>query len=548
MKEKEYRLKTLFWEATLRCNAFCEFCGSRCGEVSCNEISGEKIEKVFEDIADAYNPGSIMINVTGGEPILRKDLFEVMTKASAMGFPWGMVSNGSLIDKCTIQKMKQSGMKTISISLDGMEETHNRLRKIENGFQKTVQAIKDLKQAAFLNQIEVTTVVNHYNIEQLEEMYSMIKSFGIDSWRVAVADSIGRAKENQELLLGKREFQQYCTFLDRHRFDTELRIITSCSHYLGKNDNKYRANPFSCETGKSVASILANGDIFVCPNVERRKELIQGNVQKDNFVEVWENKFEFFRSETRCQSKKCKTCKDWESCRGDSLHTWNFEKKEPSFCIKDYMEDIFYSKELPMELIKKMKSQVKDRMIGIKISSKSQTDQCVYFSPNASEELFYYFHFGKKHPRNMDELMAGLVGHVINDNIVLVEFIVPIELDTRSSDKAVFSNNSYNKLQEELKIMNKARENCDEELQLFSSELQLVGTIHSHPGNLRTIMSIPDMGLHKYLSEHIDTYKTTTILNAQKRQIASYGDTEFCSADIIFLEAEQQIARWNLVK
>ena len=131
MKEKEYRLKTLFWEATLRCNAFCEFCGSRCGEVSCNEISGEKIEKVFEDIADAYNPGSIMINVTGGEPILRKDLFEVMTKASAMGFPWGMVSNGSLIDKCTIQKMKQSGMKTISISLDGMEETHNRLRKIE---------------------------------------------------------------------------------------------------------------------------------------------------------------------------------------------------------------------------------------------------------------------------------------------------------------------------------------------------------------------------------------------------------------------------------
>ena len=61
-------------------------------------------------------------------------------------------------------------------------------------------------------------------------------------------------------------------------------------------------------------------------------------------------------------------------------------------------------------------------------------------------------------------------------------------------------------------------------------------------------MSIPDMGLHKYLSEHIDTYKTTTILNAQKRQIASYWDTEFCSVDIIFLEDDQQIERWNLVK
>lgn len=63
------------------------------------------------------------------------------------------------------------------------------------------------------------------------------------------------------------------------------------------------------------------------PECGEKERINSGNVQKDNFVEVWENKFEFFRSETRCQSKKCKTCKDWESCRGDSLHTWNFEKK-----------------------------------------------------------------------------------------------------------------------------------------------------------------------------------------------------------------------------
>ena len=134
------------------------------------------------------------------------------------------------------------------------------------------------------------------------------------------------------------------------------------------------------------------------------------------------------------------------------------------------MEDIFYSKELPMELIKKNeKVRSKDRMIGIKNQFENhKTDQCVYFSPKCIRGTFLLFSFWKKSiQENMDELMAGLAGHVINDNIVLVEFIVPIELDTRSSDKAVFSNNSYNKLQEELKIMNKARENCDEELQLF---------------------------------------------------------------------------------
>lgn len=80
-----------------------------------------------------------------------------------------------------------------------------------------------------------------------------------------------------------------------------------------------------------------------------------------------------------------------------------------------------------------MKSQVKDRMIGIKNQFEiTNRSMCVFFS-KCIRGTFYYFHFGKKHPRNMDELMAGLAGHVINDNIVLVEFIVPIELDTRSS-------------------------------------------------------------------------------------------------------------------
>jgi MoaA/NifB/PqqE/SkfB family radical SAM enzyme len=73
MSNIQYPLKNLFWECTLRCNAFCAFCGSACGEVQSQELTTEEISSAFRDIADKMDTKTIMINVTGGEPLLRKD-------------------------------------------------------------------------------------------------------------------------------------------------------------------------------------------------------------------------------------------------------------------------------------------------------------------------------------------------------------------------------------------------------------------------------------------------------------------------------------------
>ena len=162
-------LHTLFWEATLRCNAYCKFCGSRCGDDSAEalrreEVSSEIICNCFKKIAEVYDSKGIMINVTGGEALLRNDLFEVMSYASDLGFPWGLVTNGSLIDQFVVEKMKIARMKTISISLDGVSETHNAIRNIPDGFEKIQKAVGLLKKADFLDEIQITTVVNHKNI------------------------------------------------------------------------------------------------------------------------------------------------------------------------------------------------------------------------------------------------------------------------------------------------------------------------------------------------------------------------------------------------
>ena len=97
---KSHELTYLFWECTLNCNFFCKHCGSSAGKkVFKNELSTKDIKRTFADIAKVTDPRKIMIAVTGGEPLLRRDLFEVMGYANSLGFPWGMVTNGSLVNK-----------------------------------------------------------------------------------------------------------------------------------------------------------------------------------------------------------------------------------------------------------------------------------------------------------------------------------------------------------------------------------------------------------------------------------------------------------------
>ena len=85
-------LYNLFWETTLRCNAKCKHCGSRAGE-ECNfkdELSTEEIKNALQGIANKYDSSKILLNITGGEPLVRKDLFEVMEFAKNLGYHWGM--------------------------------------------------------------------------------------------------------------------------------------------------------------------------------------------------------------------------------------------------------------------------------------------------------------------------------------------------------------------------------------------------------------------------------------------------------------------------
>ena len=335
------RLYNLFWETSLRCNAKCKHCGSRAGE-NCNlkdELTTEEIEKALQSIADKYDASSILLNITGGEPLLRKDLFEVMDIAKKLGYHWGMTTNGMLITDKIIEKLKETGMTTVSISLDGLEKSHDTFRGVKGSFKKIIENIKKLRDAKFLNYIQITTVVNKLNIQELEEMYELIKSLQIDSWRIVNMDPIGRAQDNTDLALDKEDYKYLLDFIKRKRKESKLDVTYGCTHFVGmKYENEIRNHMFFCVTGFTTGSILYNGDIYVCPSVERRKELVQGNVKTDDFVEVWENKFQWIRDLNKLKCKECENCKNWKYCLGDSLDTWDFDHHRPKLCISKMIE------------------------------------------------------------------------------------------------------------------------------------------------------------------------------------------------------------------
>lgn len=332
-------LKDLFIEMTLRCNAKCEHCGSNCDDnIHSDEIGSEHLKRVLEDIAQNYDASEVILNITGGEPLLRKDLFEIMDHAVKLGFHWGMTTNGMLITDEILKEMERTKMETISISLDGLEETHESFRKVPNSYKKIIESIKKLQKVKTIKVVQITTVANKKNLHELEDMYKLMQDLSIQSWRILNVDPIGRAKSNSGILLDKDEYIYLFEFIRRLREENLLNVEYGCSHYLDlKYEKELRDTYFICSAGIYVASILSNGDIYVCPNVERRCELIQGNIKTDKFVDVWENKFKFFREETSKSCIKCKKCKSWNYCCGDSLHTWDFDKNEPRFCIKDLL-------------------------------------------------------------------------------------------------------------------------------------------------------------------------------------------------------------------
>lgn len=330
------RLRWLFFEITDRCNLECRHCGSNCSAEGQN-LTVSDIEKVLGTIG----PDKPMICLTGGEPMMHPDFFDIAERIRDMGFLWGMTTNATLIDDDTALKLRDAGMSTVSVSLDGMERSHDELRQRKGAWRLALRGIKALQNAGF--QPQITTVLHQGNYGELESVYKLACDMGITSWRPINVEPIGRACESGDLLLTHEQFADLLAYIREKRFDPDcdMEVTFGCSHYLGtENERMVRDHYFLCGAGILTASIRSNGDICACLDIENRPELVQGNIRTDNFMDVWNNRFRPFRTDRTEGCSECLECSERFICGGDSTHTWDFEHGKPLLCFRDYKDSL----------------------------------------------------------------------------------------------------------------------------------------------------------------------------------------------------------------
>jgi radical SAM protein with 4Fe4S-binding SPASM domain len=341
-QQREHPLTYLFWETTLRCNLKCRHCGSSCGpdQKRKDELQTEEIKGVFKEISQDFDPQKIMVAVTGGESLLREDLFEVMEFASGLGFAWGMVTNGTLITPKIVSKLRRAGMRTVSVSLDGLQESNDWLRG-KGAFKKAVRGIKLLVGADCFSVVEVITCVNQKNFAELQKIYKLCQDLGVTAWRLFVISPVGRAKGQGRLFLKKKQWRELLDFVRQKRRDkkTQIRVSFCEEGFLGPGfEGEVRDQLYYCAAGINVGSVLYNGEIASCP-ILPREWAGQGSVRKDRFAKVWSEKFKLFRDRSWCRRGKCRKCFWWDFCLGNSLHLWDFGKKTLDLCHLELLEE-----------------------------------------------------------------------------------------------------------------------------------------------------------------------------------------------------------------
>lgn len=315
---KEHVLRTLFWECTLRCNARCLHCGSDCKISAVNEdMPADDFLKVIDSLRPHVDQHKVFIIFTGGEALMRKDLEYVGLQLYKREFPWGMVTNGIALTNSRLQSLLQSGMHSVSVSLDGFEDAHDWLRGVSGCFKKALNAIQLLVNENDLIW-DVVTCVNQKNFSRLEEFKNFLVATGVKRWRLFTIFPVGRAARNPDLQIDNEQFTFLLDFIKSCRKEGKLRVNFACEGFLGEYETLVRDNFYRCNAGLSVASILSDGSISSCPSI--RSHYYQGNIYQDDFWDVWQNRFQVFRNRDWMKNGLCADCKMWKFCLGNGFH------------------------------------------------------------------------------------------------------------------------------------------------------------------------------------------------------------------------------------
>ncbi len=315
----EHKLRTLFWECTLRCNLKCRHCGSDCKhEAEQKDMPAEDFFKVLDSqITPNVDPNKLFVVLSGGEVLLRDDLELIGTSLYQRGYPWGIVTNGMALTEARFQSLLRCGLRSITVSFDGFEEEHNYVRGNNQSFKNALRAARLISREPSVA-YDIVTCVTPALIQRLEEFRDFLISEGILHWRLFTIFPVGRAANDMSMQLSDDDFRTLLEFIRRTRKEGVMQVSYACEGFLGSFEGDVRRSFYSCSAGVTTASIRIDGAISGCTSI--RSEYTQGNIYRDNFWQVWTSRFEKFRNRDWAKTGECATCSMWQYCEGGGMH------------------------------------------------------------------------------------------------------------------------------------------------------------------------------------------------------------------------------------
>jgi len=268
-----------------------------------DELTTEEWKTV---IRSARNLGTFIISISGGEPLLRKDLEEIIRYAEENKISTHLCTNGTLIDKARAQKLKEAGLKTISISLDSaVEEVHDAIRG-RGQFQKTIEGIRCLREVAPEIRFSINTVITKKNYKGISSLVHFARELGANQIKFAPIHSnlLHRYKDDSiwgEFFFNKEELDELERELTlaRKLCKKERILTTSNNFYKGITKSFVQSNAFTCYAGFLDCIITPDGKIGACCDMESPL-----SVREKSIEEIWHSPlFHTYRKRV-CDCKK----------------------------------------------------------------------------------------------------------------------------------------------------------------------------------------------------------------------------------------------------
>ncbi|MGE5544715.1 MAG: putative heme d1 biosynthesis radical SAM protein NirJ2 [Bacillota bacterium] len=299
------------WNTTNQCNMFCDHCYRDAGVKLEDELTTAQGKTLIDQIKEA---GFHLMIMSGGEPLMRPDIFELCAYAVSRGLRTVMGTNGTLITRQVAGELRNIGIAACAVSLDSIVASENdAFRKLEGAYDLALQGMANLKSAGV--PFQINTTVMDWNVKYLERMTDMAIELGARAHHIFFLVPTGRAASIEQEALRVKEYEKTLHRIMEKQKNVTIEIKPTCApQFIRVADAKGIPIRFSrgCLAGISYCIVSPTGDVQPCAYLDIRL----GNIKRESFTDIWRRSPVFKELRSQNYSGKCGRCEYTGSCGG----------------------------------------------------------------------------------------------------------------------------------------------------------------------------------------------------------------------------------------